>query len=94
MCVELLRVFDGGVRMKFVKLGFVDGEFRSYLNDYGRRLLSALQTERCVLREQMFYAGQDFEAQEQLWNILRLIRELNDRKRRCKLETCYCCFGA
>lgn len=61
-----VRVFDGNSQMAIVTSGFITGRFcRNSGDDYGAfSICKVWRTERCALREQWVYAGEEFEAQK------------------------------
>lgn len=68
MCADVGRVLDGHVRMVFMKLGRISGEFIPSLDEFDEawNVLRVWRAERCVQREQRADAFQEFGAQKKL----------------------------
>lgn len=77
MCMAGVRVSARDVRLVLVGLRLMSTAIIASLDEkHGAlRVLKAFRTEKCVVRERWFYAGQKAGAQKNLLNGLALLRE-------------------
>lgn len=81
-CVDVIPVFDGDVRMVFVKSGFLTRGLPASSDscDGGLNAARVWKTERSVLDEEKVYAGEELEAEKKLLHSFVLIRGKSDGK--------------
>lgn len=87
-------VFDGEVRMVFVKSGCIRGDFCPSLDSFDGALIVTIasRVEGFVEHEQRAYENPAFEAQRKMWNSLMVTRGERNKREKCRLERCCCYF--